>query len=120
MTFQRHFVVSAAAVILASVTGGAVGQTAPPPGYPSNYYNSNPTPEEQAATKALNARQAETGGVTAAGETGADVDAHNRDVQTRYQQEMRAYEQRRELYRRQTEDYERRYGTPDERGGSGP
>ena len=112
-------VIATAAVVFAFASGNAAAQSAPPPGYPSNYYNSNPTPEEQAATKALNEKQGETGGVTATGETGSTVDAQNRQVQAQYQQELRAYERKRDLYRRQMQDYERRYGNPDDHGGAG-
>ncbi len=112
---MRFGTLAAAAAALLVCAGGAGAQTQTPPaptGHPSNYYNSNPTPEEQAATAALNAKQSAMRGVTAAGQTGASVDAHAREVQARYQDQLRAWQQQQDLYRHQMEEYERRYGKP--------
>ncbi|SRR5258706_3067036 len=88
------------------MTGSAMAQQSPPPpNYPSNYYRTNPTPEEQAATNDLNAKQAAMRGVTASGQTGTSVSAQYQNVLQRYQAQRRAYEAA-------MQEYERRYGHP--------
>jgi hypothetical protein len=97
---------------LACSAAGAAAQQALPQSAPPNDYRANPTPEEMEKTKALNAKQAEIRGVTAAGATGSAIEASDQKAQQQYQEELRVNEEQRKLYQQQMKEYERKYGPP--------
>lgn len=112
MKLRTLTILLATATALACSVAGAAAQQSLPPSSPPKDYHANPTPEEMAQTKALNAKQAEIRGVTAAGETGSAVDASNQETQQQYQEKLRANEELHKLYQQQMEEYERKYGHP--------
>ena len=112
MKLRTLTILLATAAALACSAAGAAAQQAPPPSASPKDYRTNPTPEEMAQTKALNAKQAEIRGVTASGETGSAVDASNQETQQQYQEKLRANEEQQKLYQQQMQEYERKYGHP--------
>ncbi len=100
-------------ILLAALACPAAGAAAQQgPSAPATDYHSNPTPEEMSQTKALNAKQAEIRGVSAAGQTGSAIDASNDEAQKQYQEKLRANEALHNLYDQQMKEYERKYGHP--------
>ncbi len=75
------------------------------PNYPSNYYNTNPTPEERAQTSQLNNQQAEDQGMSAEGQTGVQVQQQNDAAQERYQQQQDQYQAQRQQYENEKDRY---------------
>jgi len=112
MKIQHIALAGTAMVALAGallIASPVFGQTNDDANYPnSNYYHTNPTPEERAQTSQLNNQQSDQQGMSASGQTGIEVQQQNDAAQQRYHEQMDQYHAQQQQYQDEKDRYHAR------------